>query len=794
MYKLLEKISAIDEQRRTIEWGFVDLSGKRIGIGKDHADYAINYIRKHRKYGSRIPKHPDEVVAKFLKLTGSIRYFIENDEIGFTIAASVNSTQVSALRRMLFDEGDAVYFDVVDGKGDVLKSGKGFSNLVSTLKNMDLLEKILEDVTASLSMWLTPKGEEESLNEINHGVDATVRLAKLKGQEVDLSILDSDTINKNFYEFMKVSGYIRLYLSSFGDELDVSVGGKVTAIQLTKIGKLVREYSKFCWEIGNPYWQSGQGFRAFVDNLKNYKLLKEAVDYGAEVSGGWLKPDGTIESLTFMHHAEDAASKMKAFTGKRYANTHKTWLVLMKLKGYIAVDEDYPNESDISVGGKVTGAQLSTIKKIAKDNDNFYYSIYIKPGQVEHGEIYNDFVETLRVNMLIESKDMQSLLEKILEDTVDFNQQLKQVRTIEDIEKLVVTAEESNYSLYSKRNGSWIFSFNAVTNPRKVKYLLDSGKTGVCLFSNLYKVAKFILEKDIYKVKESSIDFPREDLDVAIWEKSGDTYILREEVKSKIIDLISKYPDKDLNEIAKEIHIVGSIGTNQYGDDADIDVHIIPKSIDEWSESNVNAVVIWFNKNREEFDGYVNGHPIEVYIQLDLNQDLMSDSCYSILDNKWLVGPKIVPIDLDPYEDFSHIADEIRNVVEDADVLFGELKRDVIDYEVIKIAMERMSGEDKERLLQKLEDKLNELEDDIEALYKKRGEWVDARHKASKPETPEQALKDVELAKKWRDTNAIFKFVNRYHYLKAISNLQKLLADEKVTPDEVDKIKSIMGV
>lgn len=292
---------------------------------------------------------------------------------------------------------------------------------------------------------------------------------------------------------------------------------------------------------------------------------------------------------------------------------------------------------------------------------------------------------------------------------------------------------------------------------------------------------------------ESSIDFPREDLDDAIWDKEDDTYTLKDEVKIHIIGVISKYPDKDLNDIAKKIHIVGSIGTNQYSDTADIDVHIVPKDSSEWDEESILDLQVWFNKHRDEIDGWLNEHPIELYIQVNPKQDLMSDSCYNLLSDEWLVGPKIVPMDFDPYKDFSHIVDDIQSAVEDADKLFGELKRDAIDYDVIKQAMERMSGKDKERLLQQLQSKLEELEEDIEALYTKRGEWVTARRGASKPGSPEQALKDVELAKQWRDTNATFKFINRYQYLKTITDLQELLADEEITPDEVDKIKSIMG-
>jgi len=314
----------------------------------------------------------------------------------------------------------------------------------------------------------------------------------------------------------------------------------------------------------------------------------------------------------------------------------------------------------------------------------------------------------------------------------------------------------------------------------------------------LNKLGRLPKESPYAKIKEnvseSSIDFPREGLDLAVWNKEDDSYTLREDVKKKILAILEEYPDIVLKDIVDTIHIVGSIGTNLYEDDCDIDVHVIPKDFTGWNEKKVREVWNWFNDHRDEINGYVEKHPIEIWIQTDVNQDLLSDGCYDLLVNKWKKGPMVVPMDYDPYEDFSHIADDIRAVSRDADILFGELKRDVIDYDVINRAMERMSGEDKKRLLQKLQAKLEEIENDITVLYTKKKSWVDIRTSVSKPATPEQALKDVELAKKWRDTNATFKFVNRYHYLRTINLLKELLGDDEITPDEIDKIKNIMGV
>jgi len=303
-------------------------------------------------------------------------------------------------------------------------------------------------------------------------------------------------------------------------------------------------------------------------------------------------------------------------------------------------------------------------------------------------------------------------------------------------------------------------------------------------------------------VKESSIDFPQKDLDPSIWLKEDDTYRIRPGIRRKILDVIGRYPDMDLIDTASAgisdaatIHIVGSITTNQYLEDSDVDVHIVVSKDSDFhgDEDFQNEVIQWFNDNRDEIGGYAGKHPIEIYLQYNPDQDLMSDGCYDLLADEWLAGPKVVPSDYDPYEDFSHIADDLRNTVEDADKLLGELKRDVIDYKVIEQAMKQLSPDQKGLFLGRLKNKLEEIEENIRALYAKRKDWVDARRVASKPSTPEEALKDVELAKKWKDTNAIFKFINRYRYLRTIRDLEELLEDDEISSEEVDVINNILA-
>lgn len=294
-------------------------------------------------------------------------------------------------------------------------------------------------------------------------------------------------------------------------------------------------------------------------------------------------------------------------------------------------------------------------------------------------------------------------------------------------------------------------------------------------------------------LRESLVDFARPNLSPHVWTCEGGEYRLSLYAEKTIQNILTAFSDMNLLEIADQIHIVGSITTNLYVDDTDVDVHIVPKDVTQWSEDDVLDLRKWFEDNRDSIGGYIGTHPVEVYIQTNINQDLLSEGVYDVNGRKWLKGPTIFSEDYNPYEDFSDIADEIRSSAEDADLLLGELKRDVIDYDTIKAALTKMSSEQRKKFLEVLQRKLDEIELDIEKLVRMKKDWVGSRRSASQPTTPEQALQDVEMAKTWRNKNAIFKFLTRYRYLRVIKDLGNLIDDEELTPGDVGVIKKIIG-
>lgn len=307
----------------------------------------------------------------------------------------------------------------------------------------------------------------------------------------------------------------------------------------------------------------------------------------------------------------------------------------------------------------------------------------------------------------------------------------------------------------------------------------------------------------ILDLAESTIDFPQEDLDKGIWDKVDGMYTIKEDVKANIYNILSQYPDFSLGRLADAIHITGSIGTNQYTESTDIDIHILPdvekfKQVtgartDKELEVAQQKVKKWFVNHVPEFT--VNTHPVEVYIQLVPKQELISDAVYSLKTDEWVRGPGLVDFDFDPYSTYADILKEMQSGMKDFDKLIGELKRDVIDYEVFKKAIAKLPRDVKQELLAKLRAKLVEIEDSIDKLLDKKQDYVDMRKQSSRPDNPELALKDAKYAKRWRDTNVMFKFINRYQYLKVATELENMLKDDdKISDEDVNKISSLLGV
>lgn len=309
----------------------------------------------------------------------------------------------------------------------------------------------------------------------------------------------------------------------------------------------------------------------------------------------------------------------------------------------------------------------------------------------------------------------------------------------------------------------------------------------------LEEIININANEDWNDAEESTASFPSEDLPLDIWDKDAEgNYRIKPELKEMILNALSKYPDLDLLDVAQSIKVVGSIGTNLYDEDADIDVHIEPKSeflvtksAEELAEIQ-RDVMNWFKNEREENGWFVAKHPLECYFQLNPIQDYFSDTVYDLLSDEWVKVPKKYDLSYNPYTEYGDIFTELDEAVAPADTIFGKLHRDVQD---IKILTDK--GHD-----DTLQEQFEGIKASLFALKEVKEQWRDIR-KRNSAEIPDEMPDDPETLKhpdEWKRDNTLFKYIGKYGYMNTANKLLDLLDDnEELVPNAVEQIPTILS-
>ena len=286
-------------------------------------------------------------------------------------------------------------------------------------------------------------------------------------------------------------------------------------------------------------------------------------------------------------------------------------------------------------------------------------------------------------------------------------------------------------------------------------------------------------------IKESIIDIPRRTYAPGVFD-NADTK--EPKIKSEIIGMIMK----QFTEFKKEYPIldyslIGSILTKRYRDDADLDINIlfdVPKEKQEEERIRLSKKYLSV-KNPDNVQGKLipgTKHPINYYFITDKktydDQNKKADAVYDIGKNKFIKRPDDFVFDIDTYiKDFNKKVQEI-------DVIRGELKRDIIDYDELK----DLTPNDILDLQDKINSKLEEIEDNIKQIIKV-GDNVESDRRAAfdTDMTPDEIR--IYGIKNRLPKNVIYKMLEKYHYLKFYKKCKQILDDGKVSDKEIDDLK-----
>ena len=291
--------------------------------------------------------------------------------------------------------------------------------------------------------------------------------------------------------------------------------------------------------------------------------------------------------------------------------------------------------------------------------------------------------------------------------------------------------------------------------------------------------------KEKYYLKESIIDIPRRTYAPAVFD-DADTK------NPKIKPSVKKLIDTQLKEFEKEYPIIktaliGSILTKRYRNDADLDINVlfdVPKEKQEDERVRLSQKYL-SAKNPDNIQGKeIPGtkHPINFYFITDQktydDQNKKADAVFDIENNKFIKRPEDFTFDPSLY------VKEFERKVQELDVIKGELKRDIIDYDELK----ELQPNDILNLQDKINDKLEEIEDGIKDIIKV-GDTVDTERRAAfdKDMSPDE-IRQFGI-KNRLPKNVIYKMLEKYHYLKFYKKCKKILDDGEVTDAEIDSLK-----
>jgi nicotinic acid mononucleotide adenylyltransferase len=291
--------------------------------------------------------------------------------------------------------------------------------------------------------------------------------------------------------------------------------------------------------------------------------------------------------------------------------------------------------------------------------------------------------------------------------------------------------------------------------------------------------------KTFRQIRESIIDIPRSTYAPLVFD-NADTP--NPKIKQSVIGMI----EKQMEDFEKEYPIlkytlIGSILTKRYRNDADLDINIlfdVPEEDREEERTRLSKKYLSAS-NPDNIQGKLipgTKHPVNYFFITDKRtydeQNLKADATFDIKTNKFIKRPDDFTFDVNVYlKDFQKKVDEI-------DIVKGELKRDIIDYDELS---ELKPGEIKD-LEKRVKGKLDEIETDLQDLIDI-GDTVDAERRAAfdKDMSPDE-IKTFSI-KNRLPKNVVYKMLEKYHYLKFLKKCKMILDDGEVTDAEIDSLR-----
>ncbi len=290
-------------------------------------------------------------------------------------------------------------------------------------------------------------------------------------------------------------------------------------------------------------------------------------------------------------------------------------------------------------------------------------------------------------------------------------------------------------------------------------------------------------------VESGVLDYPKKELCRHVWKNHYLLPTVRKEILRKYY-----YPLEEQGlsprEWTERILLCGGICTHQYNEKSDIDLTIIINTdklvkIDNIKKDYLHALVST-KLNVTNLDG--TEHPMNYFVRDDYK--VRGEGIFDVIDDRWIKRPPRVPEDYEPTDIFKNVWDDMQDWLGSVDSIIGEAERDIFDYELILSRIKELNGKNKAKFLKDLENKLKEIDGNLENLLSKYEELEYGR-KLLMEDRDFQEPRLYEWSKNWAPENIKWKIAERYNYLKIMKTIKNII-DDGLQHDEIKDVKKIL--
>ena len=136
---------------------------------------------------------------------------------------------------------------------------------------------------------------------------------------------------------------------------------------------------------------------------------------------------------------------------------------------------------------------------------------------------------------------------------------------------------------------------------------------------------------------------PKDELNPKIWEKTGDEYKIRDEVRQKLLETSNIFIDfLGVDVVITDIIMIGSLVNYNWSKYSDIDLHIVV-NFNQFPENSKDLYLEFFDLKKVIFNQKHNikmfGYDVECFVQKE-DETTFSSGIYSILFDMWMNEPK----------------------------------------------------------------------------------------------------------------------------------------------------------